>query len=154
MNVRTANSGVTWNQFTPLISWLFFRGVVFRNTSQGWAVGFTETHLPAGGVLRYGIILHTTDGGANWTIQAHPFGHQFTGVSFVDDQAGWVSGFGAVFRTLDGGATWTQVGGAMPRLLDVAAFPDPVNGWNVGYEFWYPTGNPPAHYRALVLRRA
>jgi photosystem II stability/assembly factor-like uncharacterized protein len=70
--------------------------------NEGWAVG------------AQGLIIHTTDGGANWEVQkADTVTMDLSGVSFVDNQYGWAVGNqgviadgGVILKTRNGGQTW------------------------------------------------
>jgi photosystem II stability/assembly factor-like uncharacterized protein len=75
--------------------------VHFVNANEGWAVGFSNT------------ILHTTNGGTNWTAQTNQGGvpvSSYLGVRFLDSNTGWAGGGTAVVRTTDGGASWVSQG--------------------------------------------
>jgi len=65
----------------------------------GWAVG------------AYGVIIHTTDGGATWNEQTNPSGDSIlSGICFYDSTHGWACGRGnKLLKTDDGGATWVEV---------------------------------------------
>lgn len=74
--------------------------VSFVDDRQGWAAG------------HWGVILHTTDGGENWTLQRddlHSDRPLWT-VWFKDARNGLAAGlWGLVLRTGDGGAHWDAV---------------------------------------------
>jgi|APFre7841882654_1041346.scaffolds.fasta_scaffold07834_3 photosystem II stability/assembly factor-like uncharacterized protein len=82
----------------------------------GWITGF-----PADG---YGVILHTTDGGENWTRQGSPNtipNVELTDVRAIDAYSAWAVGgndnhCGVILRTVDGGKTWIRCGapGSVP----------------------------------------
>jgi hypothetical protein len=98
--------------------------VHFVDDMTGWAVGDE------------GTILHTSDGGANWTAQssgANPAGLQ--GIHFVDAMTGWaVGGSDTILHTSDGGANWTaQASGKTVGLWSVQ-FADANTGWVVGFQ--------------------
>jgi len=84
-----------------------FFGIHFVSATEGWAVGIDQ------------VIVHTTDGGANWAHQenlifngspspeAAPI--DFYDVFFIDARTGWAVGWPeAIFKTTDGGATWVE----------------------------------------------
>jgi photosystem II stability/assembly factor-like uncharacterized protein len=87
----------------------------------GWAVGLG------------GAIVHTTNGGANWSAQSSGTGSILKAVAFVDPNNGWAVGFsGVILRTSDGGVTWSsQTSGTSDELRGVS-FVDVNNGWVVG----------------------
>jgi len=84
----------------------------------GWITGFAADG--------YGVILHTTDGGENWTRQGSP--NTIPNVSLADVRAidarnAWVVGgndghYGVILRTMDGGKTWIRCGapGSVPNF--------------------------------------
>lgn len=106
-------------------------GASFVSASEGWVVGETQG------------VLHTTDGGATWTVNRFGPILGFNGVKFRDSKNGCAlgqtstsSGWGSdsvIWTTSDGGATWKQTyfkqdGGG----LGAATFTSPKKGWAVG----------------------
>jgi photosystem II stability/assembly factor-like uncharacterized protein len=75
-----------------------FFGVDVVGARESWVVG------------SYGVILHTVDGGANWSQSKLPSeyeDHWLNSVKFVSRNRGWIAGNnGAIFFTNDGGKTW------------------------------------------------
>jgi len=80
------------------------------DTAVGWVVSGT----PVGG---YGTIIHTRDGGKEWTRQGTTASEipnvPLSGVWAVDPNNAWVvgaseGGYGVILRTSDGGQTWTR----------------------------------------------
>jgi photosystem II stability/assembly factor-like uncharacterized protein len=74
--------------------------VFFSDTDHGWTVGIKDN-------LNY--ILHTLDGGQNWTDQSGPFvqGAELQSISFRDNNSGSTCGdAGAFFITNSGGNSW------------------------------------------------
>ena len=81
-------------------------GLNFSDPDNGWAVG------------DQGTIVHTSDGGANWTAQSSGTSYQLTGVTFTDAQDGWATGqsftpyddysSGLILHSTDGGQDWTS----------------------------------------------
>ena len=74
---------------------------------------FFGIHRGTGGhcwiVGKYGLILHTNDGGRKWEKQASGTGQALLGVSFADDRVGFVVGGGGVILSthpfVDGDST-------------------------------------------------
>ncbi|MDH7485420.1 MAG: YCF48-related protein [Anaerolineae bacterium] len=98
-----------------------FRDVYFVDAYQGWAVG-------------QGGILHTTDGGANWYLQASG-AFLLSSVRFVDAYRGWVVGeYGLIAHTANGGANWYLQASGTGAWLASLHFVDAQNGWVVGQD--------------------
>lgn len=87
----------------------------------GWVVG-----AGSGG---YGVILHTSDGGAHWLRQGSSGEIPdvgLNGVSAVDQDYAWAvggdaDGYGVILRTTDGGAHWLRQGTAA-QIPDVPTY--------------------------------
>ena len=66
----------------------------FEDENTGWIAGS-------------GIILHTADGGLNWTTQIKNDDESYRDISFSDKNNGWAVGkWNVVRHTSDGGKTW------------------------------------------------
>jgi photosystem II stability/assembly factor-like uncharacterized protein len=101
----------------------------------GWITG-----VPADG---YGVILHTTDGGENWTRQGSPNtipNVPLWDVRAIDAYSAWVVGnengnYAVILRTTDGGKTWIRCGapGSVPDFgaLGIGAVNSKI-AWVVG----------------------
>jgi photosystem II stability/assembly factor-like uncharacterized protein len=79
-------------------------------------------------------ILHSSDGGKTWVIQASATKETLFSVSFVDALRGWCSGAnGVVLHTEDGGATWVrQVTGTTQPIFRIQFVSEKV-GFACGY---------------------
>ncbi len=54
-----------------------------------------------------GVLLHTTDGGAQWTTVPVGSDEPFLSiVRFGSKELGWLAGRDGIYRTEDGGKTW------------------------------------------------
>lgn len=83
-------------------------------------------------VGKYGLILHTNDGGRKWEKQESGTGQVLLGVSFADDRVGFaVGGGGVILATPDGGASWTMQRPGEEQLLGVQAL-DKTRAYAVG----------------------
>ncbi|MGB9721149.1 MAG: YCF48-related protein [bacterium] len=109
---RTTNGGTTWTtQSAPVSSSL--KSIFFLNANEGWIAGGDYDTLTGTGTN--GLILHTTNGGTNWSAQMSDVPYQFYGVYFLDAQNGWVCGLkdtaspGVFFRTTNGGNDWIEI---------------------------------------------
>jgi photosystem II stability/assembly factor-like uncharacterized protein len=82
------------------------------------------------------VIVHTTDGGANWLEQSSGTAHSLQSVDFVDFNTGWAVGgndSGRIIHTSDGGATWTrQAEDWLASIWNGVDFVDGSQGWAVG----------------------
>ena len=93
------------------------------NENEIWAAGEAST------------ILHSKDGGKNWSVKSFQSEESFFDIFFLNENIGWLAGTnGIIFNTLDGGESWQS------QLLDVnnwvisIYFIDENNGWAVGYD--------------------
>jgi len=108
---------------------LFLQDVFFLNADTGWVVGYE-------GFGEYGLIMNTTDGGANWTTQDSS-DTQFMAVEFTDRDHGWAVGYrnsdyyGAIFQTSDGGQSWFFKDSCEKELNDIF-FVNADTGYAVG----------------------
>lgn len=96
--VRSTDEGKTWQQAEVPVS-VLLTAVHFADDSHGWAVGHG------------GVILASSDGGANWQIQTtldeRPV---LLSVHFTDARRGYAVGaYGAAFVTSDGGRNWAPM---------------------------------------------
>lgn len=68
----------------------------FVDGSNGWILAHQS-----------GAVLHTTDGGANWKVQARLGEGFLESIYFLDARTGWICGDkGRLYRTADAGASW------------------------------------------------
>ena len=104
------------------------RGVDFAGAGAGWAVGWPHWDQPT---RRYrSTIIHTADGGQNWTPQTVNVLAVLYAVDFVNAAAGWaVGGGGVILHTADGGQTWQQQRPATTDDFLAVAFGDARTGW-------------------------
>ena len=103
--------------------------VAFVDPRHGWAVG------------DHGVILHTIDGGRQWSPQESGVACTLNSVCFIDDRIGWAAGgmawpflhdtSGVVLATRDGGATWQRVPVLLPALHKIRFVTD-RQGWAIG----------------------
>jgi photosystem II stability/assembly factor-like uncharacterized protein len=107
--------------------------VFFLNDSLGWALTYGT-----------GTIIHTTDGGESWEIQAKLEAEYFETIQFLDDKNGWVCGdYGYVYKTTDGGKAWVDVSPDIPGRItdhyrsDPVKLQSPPDGWFVVYDPLY-----------------
>ncbi len=95
--------------------------VTFPTEKEGWACG------------RWGIILHTADGGKRWMLQSSNTENTLVSIHFVDPQNGWAVGEeGTILHTADGGKTWEKQSSPVPYYLMKVYFATASEGWIVG----------------------
>jgi photosystem II stability/assembly factor-like uncharacterized protein len=100
--------------------------VLFVNPDTGWAVGWND------------LILKTTNGGTNWTLQASAIGafvSYLNSVCFINENTGWaVSGYmrGNIQKTTNGGVNWFFQIDYLSSGLNSVWFNDENTGWTVG----------------------
>jgi photosystem II stability/assembly factor-like uncharacterized protein len=94
--------------------------VVFVNENDGWACG------------RWGVILHTKDGGKSWIRQSSKTDFTLSSLYFVDPKNGWAVGDqGTIINTKDGGKTWRSQKSPVPFYLMKVHFVTLLKGWVV-----------------------
>ncbi|MCX6133738.1 MAG: YCF48-related protein [Ignavibacteriales bacterium] len=106
---KTTNGGNMWTQLTnaPIDRSTKLKSMYFLNANCGWIAG----QVASGAIPTY--LLHTTNGGATWTIDGGslwsppnnpPFEASIMGLCFVDANTGWMSTYhGDLVKTTSGG---------------------------------------------------
>lgn len=96
-------------------------GIDFVDPDNGWVVGMTNT------------IMHTTDGGDNWHLQAPPPSSNYYAVHFINATTGWAVGDNAhIVHTTDAGATWINQSFTYNFDFRDVHFTDAQTGWIAG----------------------
>ena len=76
------------------------------------------------------LILHTTDGGANWQEQTNPATRKFFDVTCVDTMHAWTCGIlGEIMCTTNGGQGWAVQAGNLAKYATRIEFYDVNFGW-------------------------
>jgi photosystem II stability/assembly factor-like uncharacterized protein len=106
--VHTVNGGRLWRPQTTRGQWAGYLGLDISavDSKTAWVA------LGGGPEAEPGRILHTNDGGANWTQQTLPAGvhDQVKGIKGLSRDVAWaVTLHGTILHTLNGGATWSVV---------------------------------------------
>ncbi|MDZ7742178.1 MAG: YCF48-related protein [Bacteroidota bacterium] len=107
----------------------YLRSVYFTDSLFGWIAGDS------------GTILHTTDGGENWSIQNSGTENRISDIFFLNRDLGWATAINytaqpygtIVLSTTDGGENWSQQ--AYPDhdlFMNCILFLDSLNGWMGG----------------------
>jgi photosystem II stability/assembly factor-like uncharacterized protein len=110
----------------------YLKAVYFVDSLYGWAAGFS------------GTIIHTSNGGIDWTIQDSKTENNLWDIFFLNRNLGWAAAwqvsvfpFGtSVLKTTDGGQNWIS----SPYIVESCFaqsifFPDSLNGWMGGKPF-------------------
>jgi photosystem II stability/assembly factor-like uncharacterized protein len=123
----TTNGGATWTAQYSASNEDPLGEVYFIDENQGWAVGSMST------------IMHTSDGGSNWSFQMSGTGYEFNDVYFVNPDTGWVVGedlsiqhYAVIFKTMDGGNTWDFQTFGSDTSFQGIQFVNDSTGWIVG----------------------
>lgn len=97
-NISSAQNGWVW-QNSSLNQNL--NDVFFVNSQTGWIVADSTK------------LLHTTNGGVNWSTQTLPYYSPLKSIFFIDENTGWAAGgyqyivnSGVVYKTTNGGNNW------------------------------------------------
>ena len=106
--------------------------VVFADAMHGWAVGYNN-------VLVQPVILHTVDGGRQWTNTAEPSwdNYMWTALATTDGRHLWAAGLDGwnespIASTADGGAHWVSRRSSTTQYFMGVDFTSALNGWVVG----------------------
>jgi photosystem II stability/assembly factor-like uncharacterized protein len=114
-------SGASWELQAPRSSGLnseTLESLCMISALEGWASG------------QQGLIVHTTDGGLNWSRQISGITDSVWGISFSDALHGVAVG-NTILYTANGGQTWQQGTGILGTLYDVDMV-DQNNAWASG----------------------
>jgi hypothetical protein len=92
--MKTQDGGVTWQPVTIPTQAKYLRSLKIIGINKIWAVGHN------------GTILHSDDGGLNWTLQTSPIDTTLYDIDLSDSIHGLIAGDGCVLYTYNGGNTW------------------------------------------------
>ncbi|MDP2363076.1 MAG: YCF48-related protein, partial [Ignavibacteria bacterium] len=93
--IKTTDGGKVWNDIYNGITGDSFYGADMSDQNKLWLVG------------DLGVLLHTSNGGANWIQQSTNTTNTLLSISFVDGNNGWAVGdLGELIHTTNGGVTW------------------------------------------------
>ncbi len=117
--VKSTNGGSTWARSGDSSRFTFNFSAF--NENSGWLFG------------NNGLILHTTDAGANWDFQSEGYENTINSIEFLDPMIGTAVGdSGLILRTEDGGDTWIRQITSYKTNLNDVFFLDTIRGWIVG----------------------
>jgi photosystem II stability/assembly factor-like uncharacterized protein len=137
--LKTNNGGTQW---TETDFYNYFNSVYFTDANTGYAVGFYIVKLGSG-VFEHGVvILKTTNGGTNWTMQNSGIPsqtnsgenvHSLNSVYFTDANKGYiVCDSGIIIMTINGGDYWARQNSGTTMDLYSVYFTDDSTGYAVG----------------------
>ncbi len=119
-NQSISNKNFLVNAYGSNSPLLDYNSTFWVTTLSGWIVGDG------------GWILHTTDGGATWTVQASGTNVNLYDVFFSDATHGWAVGANGTILATTNGSTWAvQSSGVLTDLYGVSFVSNTV-GWVVG----------------------
>lgn len=102
----TTDGGKQW-AVQPTASDNRYRSIQFLNESEGWIAGLRYVNDFGD---RTAVLLHTTDGGRNWSeVETNLKERFFERVLFYDQAHGWLVARDNIYATQDGGKTWQLV---------------------------------------------
>ena len=94
--------------------------VSFPTGTDGWVSG------------RWGVVIHTSDGGKTWTPQKTGTDFTLSSIYFIDNKHGWAVGDeGTIISTSNGGKDWQAQKSPVPFFLMDVCFATPLKGWIV-----------------------
>lgn len=143
--LKSTDQGVTWSGTTNEYPGYWFWDVHFTNENVGYVVGETNPQTnPSGN----GIILKTTDGGANWMSMFSGNPDPIRDLFVLDENTLFACG-GAemtttyVLKSIDAGATWNATGASYSdAIMGGMYFLDANTGFMGLYESVFGTVNP------------
>lgn len=123
---KTTDGGNTWSQnssgFMQPVNQIKFINNQIGNAVIGKSVG-----------SRYGVIIHSLDGGETWITKKFVENYAFLDLDFFDSDNGWAVGTnGLLCKTTNGGATWSDPVFISYFWLHDVHFPDKYTGYVVG----------------------
>jgi photosystem II stability/assembly factor-like uncharacterized protein len=147
--LKTTNGGSLWS-----INYIYgdtaasggLNYIYFTDANTGYTVGYFNNNYTIGQFFR-SIILKTTNGGINWTIQNYQYGCNLRSVYFPNLDTGYAvgirwyhygsSGGYVILKTNNGGTTWAldykACGGWFPFGLRSVYFTDANTGYTTGH---------------------
>lgn len=113
---------------------VFLRKCTFADSLNGWIIGDS------------GVILYTSNGGANWIIQNQNVNHYLVNIFFLDKYNGWIAAWynnfnngSIIYRTTNGGHNWNYSNFPDSNLfISSIYFLDNNNGY---FGTLFPNGN-------------
>ena len=134
----SANIFSQWVNLNPIQPFEDLHKIDFINQNTGWIVG------------NQGIVLHTSDGGANWEYRNTPSA-SLTNIDFVNANTGYVSSENNVmYKTTNGGSNWFQLNMNNYSPIHSYYFADANNGIVCAGDNLIKTTNGGANWNAIL----
>ena len=110
--------------------------VFFLNDTLGWICSYVSS-----------TVMHTSDGGQTWNVQARFDSLLFVRIQFFDASHGWLCGDrGVIYKTTDGGSSWINMS---PGILK--PFTEANNSWRVLFYNMYFFGPDKGFVMGVIL---
>ena len=138
--LKTTDGGINWTSHFIGIN-IPLNSVYFTNSKTGYAVGGDSYGCMPEAIncnfWQSCIIIKTTDGGINWTVQLSQLSDSsriLYSVYFTDANTGYAVGAGGkILKTTDGGTNWSVQSSGTLEYLQSVYFTDANTGYAVGY---------------------
>jgi beta propeller repeat protein len=132
--LSTDDGGDNWDALEVNLSLpggVMFTDVYFVDSMEGWIT--TTTGASSDSRVTYSPLLHTTDGGDSWSVQALPQDKWLKRIRMVDRDQGWLLGMSGLYYTKDGGNSWVlQLDSGGDPFVDIC-IPDSQYIWVLSY---------------------
>ena len=105
--LHSTDGGTNWSSQYTTSAYKVIVSISFADANNGWAV--VDSFSSSNDAGSPSAIIHTSNGGATWTIQLNDTSAGALGaIQFVDANNGWVVGDSAkILHTTNGGTNWT-----------------------------------------------
>ena len=143
--LKTGDAGESWENVTSNYPGYFFWDVNFLDDDFGFVVGESDPGMNPNGI---GIILKTTDGGANWAAVFNGNPDPIRDLFVLNKDTIFACGGaeqidGKIWKSTDSGTTWTQIGNSyIDAFLQGMYFLDSNTGFVGLYESVFGSVNP------------
>ncbi len=143
--LSTEDGGDNWDALEVNLSLpggTMFTDVYFVDRVEGWIT--TTTGACSDSRVTYSPLLHTTDGGDSWSVQASPQDKWLKSIRMVGRDQGWLLGMSGLYYTEDGGNSWVlQLDSEGDPFVDIC-IPDNKYPWVLSYtgKIYKYTANP------------
>lgn len=125
--IKTANGGITWEEFAPAGGSAYFAAVEYRSNEEIYIIG-------GGGDLN-SVFFKSIDGGSTW--QSFPIeGVNFAqAIALPDENTIVIAADNSIYKSNDDGETWTQSTSSNPDYIyfQSIVFPSSQVGYAVGH---------------------